>query len=196
MAIQTQSDYWAHTSLSMVDKVIGNDYQLLEELGHGSYGCLFLGQSLSNNSYVAIKVLNKTGLDHEQLELQQLEIDIQDSIKHPHLLGLERVIHEKDHVFMVMELCDQGDLFDFVAENQQVRDDTLVKSVFIQILDGIQHLHSQGIYHRDIKLENILLKSNDDDGDGAFTCKVADFGLATRERYSLEFGCGSTTYLA
>ncbi|KAI8342523.1 kinase-like domain-containing protein [Chlamydoabsidia padenii] len=183
-------------SLSMVDKVIDNDYELLEELGHGSYGCLYLGQSLVNNKYVAIKVLSKIGLDQEELDLQQLEIDIQGSLQHPSLLALESVIHEKDHVFMVMELCDQGDLFDFVMHDQRNRDETLIKSVFNQILDGIQHMHAQGIYHRDIKLENILLKSEDDDDDSHFICKVADFGLATRERYSLEFGCGSSTYLA
>ncbi|ORZ05051.1 kinase-like domain-containing protein [Absidia repens] len=101
---------------------------------------------------------------------------------------------------MVMELCDQGDLFDFVMQDQRVnkvRDECLVKSVFLQILDAVQHMHAQGIYHRDIKLENVLLKSdNEDDDASSFTCKVADFGLATRERYSLEFGCGSTTYLA
>ncbi|ORZ19829.1 kinase-like domain-containing protein [Absidia repens] len=200
MAPQTQPDYWSQASLSMVDKIIDKDYQLLEELGHGSYGCLFLGQCLSNNNYVAIKVLSKIGLDYEQLQLQQLEIDIQASLKHPSLLGLERVIHEKNHVFMVMELCDQGDLFDFVMQDQhinKVRDETLVKSVFLQILDAVQHMHSQGIYHRDIKMENILLRGDDDgNDDSAFTCKVADFGLATRERYSLEFGCGSITYLA
>ncbi|CAO3596882.1 unnamed protein product [Absidia cylindrospora] len=199
MATQSQPDYWSQASLSMVDKIIDKDYQLLEELGHGSYGCLFLGQCLSNNNYVAIKVLSKIGLDYEQLQLQQLEIDIQASLKHPSLLGLERVIHEKNHVFMVMELCDQGDLFDFVMQDQhinKVRDETLVKSVFFQILDAVQHMHSQGIYHRDIKMENILLRGDDDDSSSAFTCKVADFGLATRERYSLEFGCGSTTYLA
>lgn len=200
MAVQSQYDYWAQTSLSMVDKIIDNDYQLLEKLGHGSYGCLFLGQSLKNNNYVAIKVLSKTGLNDEELDLQQLEIDIQASLKHPYLLGLERVIHEKNHIFMVMELCDQGDLFDFVMQDQRinkVRDESLVKSVFLQILDAVQHMHAQGIYHRDIKLENVLLKSDNEDDDAtSFTCKVADFGLATRERYSLEFGCGSTTYLA
>ncbi|SAM03609.1 hypothetical protein [Absidia glauca] len=194
---QQHSDYWAQDSVSMVDKVIDNDYELLEELGRGSYGCLYLGQSLVTNHYVAIKVLSKLGLDQEELDLQQLEIDIQSSLKHPSLLGLERVIHEKDHVFMVMELCDQGDLFDFVMNDQQHPDETLVKSVFGQILDAVQHMHALGIYHRDIKLENVLLKSEDNDHDATqFTCKVADFGLATRDRYSLEFGCGSTTYLA
>lgn len=194
---QLHSDYCTQDPVSMVDKVIDGDYELLEELGHGSYGCLYLGQSLVTNHYVAIKVLSKLGLDQEELDLQQLEIDIQGSLQHPSLLGLERVIHEKDHVFMVMELCDQGDLFDFVMNDQQHPDQALVKSVFGQILDAVQHMHTLGIYHRDIKLENVLLKSEDDDNHGSqFTCKVADFGLATRERYSLEFGCGSTTYLA
>ncbi|KAG0164626.1 hypothetical protein DFQ28_010006 [Apophysomyces sp. BC1034] len=193
----TQEDYWTEISASMVDKVIDGNYQLLEELGRGSYGCLFLGQCLADNTYVAIKILSKSGLDHQQLQLQQLEIDIQSSLKHPYLLGLHRVIQDEKYVFMVMELCDQGDLFDFVIRDPTImRDERLVKTVFSQILEGVEHMHSQNIYHRDIKLENVLLKCDDEDNDEDFVCKVADFGLATRERYSLEFGCGSTTYLA
>ncbi|CAO3627340.1 unnamed protein product [Cunninghamella blakesleeana] len=197
--IQMETNYWETTSSTMVDKIIDNDYQLLEEIGRGSYGCLFLGQSLKTNDYVAIKVLSKTGLNHQQLQLQQLEIDIQESLKHPYLLGLHRVIHEKDYIYMVMELCDQGDLFDYVIQDQENNnqyDESIIKSTFLQILEGIEYMHSQGVYHRDIKLENVLLQSVNEDDDQSFVCKVADFGLATRERYSLEFGCGSTTYLA
>ncbi|KAI8380894.1 kinase-like domain-containing protein [Radiomyces spectabilis] len=183
----------------MVDKVI-DDFQLLEELGRGSYGCLYLGQSLTDNTYVAIKVLTKSGLDQQQLQLQQLEIHLQSSLKHPNLLALHRVIQDQKHIYMVMELCDQGDLFDFVIRDQannDVRDERLVKTCFLQILDAVAHMHAQNVYHRDLKLENVLLRSEDDDNDGGnFICKVADFGLATRDRYSLEFGCGSTTYLA
>lgn len=202
MSAQIESDYWETMSSTMIDKVIDNDYQLLEEIGKGSYGCLFLGQSLKDNGYVAIKVLSKSGLDHQQLQLQQLEIDIQESLKHSSLLGLHRVIHEKDYIYMVMELCDQGDLFDYVVQQQDQEqatktcDESVVKTAFLQILDGIEYMHAQGVYHRDIKLENVLLQSVNEDDDEQFTCKVADFGLATRERYSLEFGCGSTTYLA
>ncbi|KAF7727892.1 hypothetical protein EC973_006891 [Apophysomyces ossiformis] len=184
----------------MIDKVIGNEYQLLEELGHGAYGCLFLAQSLSTNTYVAVKVLSKAGLDPQQLQLQQLEIDIQSSLKHPSLLALHRVLEDEDYIFMVMELCDQGDLFDFVIRDQEVnkyREEHLVKQAYMQILEGVEYMHAQNIYHRDIKLENILLKCDEDDEDtSAITCKVADFGLATRDKYSMEFGCGSTTYLA
>jgi len=57
-------------------------------------------------------------------------------------------------------------------------------------------MHAQGVYHRDLKLENVLLKCEDEEDEDNISCKVADFGLATRERYSMEFGCGSTSYLA
>ncbi|KAG1446738.1 hypothetical protein G6F46_011782 [Rhizopus delemar] len=187
--------YWSQLASSFVDKIIDKEYQLLEILGHGAYGCLFLGQSLKDNSYVAVKILAKSA---ELQPLQQLEMDIQSELKHPHLLALHRFIQDQDYLYMIMELCDQGDLFDFVIKDQEinfVREEGLVKTWFHQILDAVEHMHSQGIYHRDLKLENILLKQQDEDEDELY-CKVADFGLATRERYSMEFGCGSTSYLA
>ncbi|KAI9478335.1 MAG: kinase-like domain-containing protein [Benjaminiella poitrasii] len=191
---------WDQISKSMVDRYIdGQNYQLLEELGRGSYGCLFLAQSLLDNNYVAVKILSKRGLDSYQLSLQQLEINIQQSLQHPHLLGLQSVIQEQDYIFMVMELCDGGDLFDFVIHNHNhycpdsnkalVEEQTM--EIFSQILDAVEHLHKHEIYHRDIKLENILLQQE----DSIRHCMLADFGLATRERYSLDFGCGSITYL-
>ncbi|KAF1803871.1 kinase-like domain-containing protein [Mucor lusitanicus] len=180
-----QQDIWNQVSESMIDKLIDNKYQLVEELGRGSYGCLFLGQSLETNEYVAVKILCKKGLDPSQLALQQLEIDIQQSLHHAHLLGLDQVIQEPDFVYMVMELCDQGDLFEYVVQNPY---DVNCHVIFLQILEAIEYMHQNNLYHRDIKLENILLQKQDD-------IKVADFGLATKERYSFDFGCGSTTYL-
>ncbi|KAI7862874.1 kinase-like domain-containing protein [Spinellus fusiger] len=187
-----------HTSLdfsaSMLDRIIDKRYQLLEELGRGSYGCLFLGQCLHTHSYVAVKVLSKAGLDTEQQQLQHLEIDIQSSLHHPHILSIHQTTQDDDYIFMVMDLCDQGDLFDFVTrDTDKLRDELLVRSLFDQILQAIDYMHSQHVYHRDIKLENILLTSHDTT-DHAI-CKVADFGLATTDAYSSEFGCGSTTYL-
>ena len=199
MTTTHQDNYWSQLSTTMVDKVIGEEFQLLEVLGHGAYGCLFLGQSLKNNSYVAVKVLTKSGLDLQQLQLQQLEIDIQSSLSHPNLLALHRVIGDADYIYMVMELCDQGDLFDFVIRDQDVksiREESLVKKLFLQILEAVESMHAQGVYHRDLKLENVLLKCENDEDEDDISCKVADFGLATRERYSMEFGCGSTSYLA
>lgn len=181
-------------ALTLVDKVIESKYQILEELGSGSFGYLFLGQSLTNNSFVAIKALCKSGLDRSQLELQQLEASIQSSLHHSHLLTLYETCEDQDHVFMIMDLCDQGDLFDYRMHNKLHQDQ--VVSVFSQILDAVGYMHDHHIYHRDLKMENILLKTSEKDDPFYLDVKVGDFGLATRERFHQETGCGSIAYLA
>lgn len=189
-ATELSSNYWADLSDALIDTTVG-DYQFIEDLGHGSYGGLFLGQHLVSKDYVAIKVLGKNGLTPEQAQLQQLEIELQSELKHPSLLALHCVIEDGSYIYMVMDLCNHGDLFDYVLRDQDGdrRPESIVVDLFTQILQGIECMHVQGIYHRDIKLENILLKAG-------FDCKVADFGLATRDRLSMEFGCGSAMYLA
>jgi serine/threonine protein kinase len=73
---------------------------------------------------------------------------------------------------------------------QYVGDDELIRSVFLQLIDGLAFLHSLGISHRDIKPENLVCSDN------GTRVRICDFGLATSERKSNEFGCGSTFYIA
>lgn len=67
--------------------------------------------------------------------------------------------------------------------------DSLIRSVFVQILDAVQFCHSYGIFHRDLKPENILCLA------GGSKVVLTDFGLATGEKTSSDFGCGSTFYM-
>ena len=73
---------------------------------------------------------------------------------------------------------------------QYVGLDSLIRSVFLQLLDGVAYLHTLGIAHRDIKPENIVCS------DSGTRVRICDFGLATSELHSSEFGCGSTFYIA
>ncbi|KAG2184989.1 hypothetical protein INT43_000902 [Umbelopsis isabellina] len=183
---------------SKLDTVLAGTYRLIEEIGTGSYGCLLLGQHVDLGTYHAIKVLTKSGLNAEQLTLQRAEIDIHQHLKHENIVALEKTIEDDDFVYIVLELCDQGDLFDYAVANAgkgtSEDDQTLLKMAGNQMLEALVYLHDQGIYHRDIKLENVLLQMPDNTHQVNF--KLADFGLATKQLYSNEYGCGSASYLA
>jgi serine/threonine protein kinase len=183
---------------SKLDTILAGTYRLIEEIGTGSYGCLLLGQHVDLGTYHAIKVLTKSGLNAEQLTLQRAEIDIQQQLRHENIVALEKTIEDDDFVYIVLELCDQGDLFDYAVANAGKGtpddDQTLLRMAGDQIIEALVYLHDRGIYHRDIKLENVLLQMPDTARDVIF--KLADFGLATRQAFSNEYGCGSASYLA
>jgi len=92
---------------------------------------------------------------------------------------------------MVMDYGEEGDLFSMITDvRRYVGYDDLIRSVFLQLVDGVAWLHHLGIAHRDIKPENIVCSDN------GTRVRICDFGLATSSTTSNEFGCGSTFYIA
>jgi serine/threonine protein kinase len=175
------------------------------------------------SGYYAVKCLYKTNLDARQKRFQRREIVLHTMVTgHPSVVTLYRVIDEKDDpcIYVILDYCPDGDLFSMITETQryavptpeldeveqaagmtldldndqqyqQARadmDDT-VRNVFCQILDAVSYCHANGIYHRDLKPENILCLQ------GGAKVVLADFGLATHEKESSDFGCGSTFYM-
>ncbi|CAO3616678.1 unnamed protein product [Mucor fragilis] len=180
--------------VSLVNKTVGEEFQLLHIIGQGGDASVYLGHSVKDDSYVAVKALAKPKTDF-YMQLEDVEIAIQKSLKHANIVTLHRVFQDDEYFYLVMELCDQGDLYDYFSEEHEfsVPFKDIVKQMFSQTLDSVEHMHANSIYHRDIKLENIFLKSQ---GEQQVVCKVGDFGLATSERFTMEFGWGSTAYLA
>lgn len=87
---------------------------------------------------------------------------------HPHIIQTFQIIDSHGECYVVMELAKGGDLMEYI-NNKGRMDEQVARRLFGQVLSGLAHIHSCGVVHRDIKLENILL--NDDN------CLISDFGL-------------------
>ncbi|KAG9096222.1 hypothetical protein FRC06_008895 [Ceratobasidium sp. 370] len=94
-------------------------------------------------------------------------------------------------VYMVLSYVGGGDLFTLIAERHRyIGHDALVTDVFLQLVDAVAWCHDRGVKHRDLKPENVLC---DQDGQRVV---ISDFGLATTDRWSRDFGCGSSYYMS
>jgi Protein kinase domain len=172
--------------------LLADRLELTSILGIGAYGVVYTAVDIYTNIPYAVKALTKIGLDTRQRRFQQREIKLHhEASRHPNVVSLVRIMDSPECTFVVIEFCPEGDLFSNITERGQfVGNDSLAKQVFLQILDAVRYCHSIGIYHRDLKPENILV------ADQGNTVKLADFGLATRDRLTSDFGCGSTFYMS
>ena len=90
-----------------------------------------------------------------------------------------------------MDFCPDGDLFSQILHQRRyLGHDGLIKHVFLQLLDAVGYCHSLGIYHRDLKPDNVLCFN------GGLRLALTDFGLATTDRMSDEFRSGSVYHMS
>lgn len=98
------------------------------------------------------------------------EVGILLRLRHPSVVKLYETFETGRHILLVMELCAGGDLLNYVRKRRKLDEDA-AKLIFKQLIEGLSYIHSKGIIHRDIKLDNILL-------DGKGKVKIADFGVS------------------
>lgn len=177
--------------------ILKDKYRLDSILGEGSFAVVFKASALSSRStasspsragrhFVAVKCLYKTGLTKNQIALQREEVKVMEKVsQHPNITSLLDTIDTPDHLYLVMELCHM-DLFDGIL-SPSFKFDAL--DLFGQLVDAVAHCHERGVYHRDLKPENILLTSKGE-------IRLTDFGLATTDSLSSDFGCGSVRYMS
>jgi aurora kinase len=120
------------------------------------------------------------------------EIDLHKSMNHPNIIRVFDSQYEQDTVYLFMEYADKGDLFKALHFPAHSGLDLRMKmKIFVECVRGVGYMHSKGILHRDLKLENILLK-------GDYDVKLCDFGWAVESdnpmrRRSM---CGTVEYMA
>lgn len=124
-------------------------------------------------------------------------MQVLESIVHPNLTHIYELLHDDQNIYIVQEIVSTGDLFRYLESRNAGKGRMTEHEVSIlakQLFTALHYLHEENIVHRDVKLENILIDSHDDQ----IRVKLTDFGFATyKESDELLFkGVGSRYYLA
>ncbi|CAG5117938.1 unnamed protein product, partial [Candidula unifasciata] len=166
-----------------------NRFLLVKTLGEGAYGKVKLATDKATGEHVAIKYIKKTKIEDENDLIRiRREIQILSSLRHKHIVNIREVFEKKDKIVLVLDYAQGGELYDYLNKMGRLSENE-ARRIFRQIVSAIHYCHQNGIVHRDLKLENIIL---DDEGN----VKIADFGLSNYYSNSstLSTFCGSPLY--
>lgn len=167
------------------EKLIGREfshYRIIEKLGAGGMGEVYLAEDTKLNRRVALKLLPlQFSQDTERRKRFEKEARAVSALNHPNIITIFGVEQTEDFNFIATELVEGKTLRELIAEKPLSPKETI--EIGIQIADALDSAHSLGIIHRDIKPANIMIRQ-----DGIV--KVLDFGLAKLVE-SAELGVGS-----
>lgn len=165
-------------------------YEIIKTLGKGNFAVVKLARHKVTKTQVAIKIIDKTRLNSENLEKIYREVQIMKLLNHPHIIKLYQVMETKDMLYIVTEYAKNGEMFDYLTSNGRMSENEARKK-FWQILTAVDYCHRHHIVHRDLKTENLLLDAN-------MNIKLADFGFGNFYNAGdpLSTWCGSPPYAA
>lgn len=174
-------------------------YKVGKTLGTGGFSVVKTVTDRGTGQQFACKIMSlpppgKSVSDNESTRADIFkEIDILIALRHPNIVNMKEYFEENNKVYLIMELLEGGELLDAVIDKGHYSEED-ARTCFVQLINAIQYLHSKGIVHRDLKLENLLLSRRKD----ISAIKLADFGLAKRfgGAAALSTVCGTPQYVA
>ncbi|KAK9287940.1 hypothetical protein L1049_016385 [Liquidambar formosana] len=169
-------------------------YELGRTLGEGNFGKVKFAKNVESGQGFAVKILEKNRIiDLNITDQIKREIATLKLIKHPNVVRLHEVLASKTKIYMVLEYVTGGELFDRIASKGKLSE-AAGRKLFQQLIDGVSYCHNKGVFHRDLKLENVLV-------DAKGNIKISDFGLSALPQHFRDDGllhttCGSPNYVA
>ncbi|RAH64429.1 putative serine/threonine protein kinase [Aspergillus aculeatinus CBS 121060] len=175
-------------------QLLDGRFRTVAPLNHGSFGMVFLAKDLQTGQDVAIKCMTKSSSgdpsNPSPYDARAEELECHRRLRfHPNIVNLIHSFETDAHMYLVLEYCSNGDLYEAIRLNRGPLETEHVRDFMLQLVSAVEFMHANGLYHRDIKPENIFLMQ-----DGSM--KLGDFGLATREAWSHEACVGSDRYMA
>jgi serine/threonine protein kinase len=155
--------------------ILDDKYILLDKIGEGTSGKVYLSEEIVSHQKYAIKIFNEKCIDEFERELHILQ-----KIQNKNIIKfitngtgskLKHGFKSNKLDYIVLENAEKGELFYFVSSVKKGFDENISKYIFKEILYGINSLHENGYSHSDIKLDNILL-------DKDFNIKLSDFSFS------------------
>ncbi|CBH15400.1 protein kinase, putative [Trypanosoma equiperdum] len=175
----TSTTEFTGSSLLQDEKVVLKDYVASQRLGEGGYASVFLVKYVPSGECFAMKIIpNNYLMGSESLIIQ--EATVMQSLEHPHVVKLYKFLQSTSAFYLIMELAECGELFDLVIAEKYFREAT-ARLYFQQLMSAIDYCHSNGVAHRDLKAENLLLGKDN-------RLLVCDFGFCSKYRTEGEDG--------
>ncbi|CAG9862147.1 unnamed protein product [Phyllotreta striolata] len=174
------------------DGKIAGLYDLEETLGRGHFAVVKLARHVFTGEKVAVKVIDKSKLDEVSKAHLFQEVRCMKLVQHPNVVRLYEVIDTATKLYLVLELGDGGDLYEYIMRHDTGLPEKAAKEYFSQIVRAISYCHQLHVVHRDLKPENVVFFKKQG------IVKLTDFGFSNKfyPGQKLETSCGSLAYSA
>lgn len=158
-------------SRGMSERLLATRYRTIKTLAIQKACIVYEAVDTIEGKTVALKVYNTHKLSPMQHVQLMREIKIHRSIDHKHIVKLYECLYIEEYCVLVLEYCNGGNLYDFIMElPKRMSEKEVIKNVLIPLSSALKYLHTKGIIHRDVKLDNVLIHHG--------KIKLGDFGVA------------------